>query len=124
MLVKISIVIYFIAIILHFINAQMTLFWLGVMLLIVTTSLSIYMSYHQVSTQLKEHRDIIRKMEDDGASADEILEFMDQDIEVDESKLIKAPLWMDLVLKLGIVGSFILCVIGIMCFYYNIKAFL
>lgn len=44
-------------------------------------------------------------MEADGASDDEILEFMDQETEVDESKLIDAPLWMNVVVILGVIAS-------------------
>lgn len=113
MLVKISIVVYLIAIILHLINAQTTLFWLSIVLLMLTTGLSMYMSYRQVVPQLKEYKDNIRKMEADGASDKEILEFMNQDIEVDENELMKVPFWMELLVKLGVVGSFILFIIGI-----------
>ena len=49
MLAKISVVLYLIAVILHFINGQMSLFGLSLVLSIVTIGLSIYMSYRQVS---------------------------------------------------------------------------
>jgi len=91
MLAKISIVAYVIAAVLHFTNGQMSLFWLSVVLGIVTFGLSSYMSYRQVSPQLREYRETVYQMEADGASEEEILEFMDQDTDVDESKLIDPP---------------------------------
>ena len=111
---KISIVLYLIAAILHFINGQMTLFWLSVMLGIVSTGLGFYMSYHQISPEVKEFRDTVKQMEVDGASDDEILEFMDQDTDVDESILQDSTAWMVTVSTAGIVASFILLVIGVM----------
>lgn len=113
MLAKISTIAYIIAIILHFINPQMALFALSVVLGIVTTGLGLYMSYRQVSPQLREYRETVYQMEADGASDEEILEFMDQETEVDESKLIDAPLWMNIVVILGVVASFILFGIGV-----------
>jgi hypothetical protein len=53
-------------------------------------------------------------MEVDGESEEEILEFMDRDTDVDESKLINAPLWMNIVVTMGIVASFVLLIMGIM----------
>ncbi len=118
MLVKISMAFYLIAIILHFIDGQIALFALSIVLLIVTTGLSLYMSYRQVSPQLREYEETVYNMEVDGTSDEEILEFMDQETGVDESKLLKAPLWMHLAVTLGIVASFVLLGIafmGIIC---------
>jgi disulfide bond formation protein DsbB len=112
MLGKISIVVYIIAAVLHYTNGQMNLFWLSVVLGIATTGLGTYMSYYHVSPQLREYRETVYQMEADGASDDEILEFMDQDTDVDESKLINAPLWMNIVVTIGIVASFVLFVLG------------
>jgi hypothetical protein len=114
MLAKISIAAYVIAAVLHFTNGQMNLFWLSVVLGIVTFGLSSYMSYHQVSPQLKEFRETVYQMEADGASEEEILEFMDRDTDVDESKLIDPPTWISLIGLMGIVASFVLLVMGIM----------
>lgn len=113
MLVKISIFVYLVDLVLYFIKGQFALFGLSVILLIVTTGLSFYISYRQVSPQLKEYEETVYKMEVNGASDDEILDFMDQDTEVDESKLLKAPLWMHLVVILGVVTSFVLLIVGI-----------
>lgn len=113
MLAKISTIAYIIAIILHFINRQMALFALSVVLGIVTTGLGLYMSYRQVSPQLREYRETVYQMEADGASDEEISAFMDQETEVDESKLIDAPLWMNIVVMLGAIASFILLGIGV-----------
>ncbi len=114
MLAKLSIVFYIIAIFLYFINGQIALFALSIVLLIVTAGLGLYMSYYNVSPQLREYRETVYQMESDGASDEEILEFMNQDTEVDESKLIDAPLWMNIVVMLGAIASFILLVMGIM----------
>ena len=114
MLAKISTIIYLIAAVLHFINGQMDLLGLSVLLGIVTFGLSAYISYLRVSPELRDYRETVYKMEADGASDDEILEFMDQETEVDESKLIDAPLWMNLVVMLGVIASFVLFGIGVM----------
>jgi hypothetical protein len=114
MLAKISIVAYIIAAVLHFTNAQIDLFWLSVVLGIVTFGLSSYMSYRQVSPQLREYRETVYQMETDGASDDEIEAFIDQDTDVDESKLIDPPTWMALIGLMGIAASFVLLVMGIM----------
>ena len=53
-------------------------------------------------------------MEIDGANDDEILEFMYQATEFDESKLLEAPLWIHLLVTLGIVASFVLFILGVM----------
>ena len=113
MLAKISTIIYLIAAVLHFINGQMDLLGLSVLLGIVTFGLSAYISYLRVSPELRDYRETVYKMEADGASDDEILEFMDQETEVDESKLIDAPLWMNVVVMLGAIASFILFGIGV-----------
>ena len=112
MLGKISIVVYIIAAVLHYINGQMNLFWLSVVLGIVTFCLGTYMSYYHVSPQLREFRETVYQMEADGASDDEIEAFMDQDTDVDESKLIDPPAWMALIGILGIVASFVLLIMG------------
>ena len=52
-------------------------------------------------------------MEADGTSDDEILEFMNQDTEVDESKLIIPPVWMSIIYILGMVTGFVLLSMGI-----------
>ena len=114
MLAKIGTIIYLIAAVLHLINGQMALLGLTVLLGIITFGLSAYISYLRVSPELREHRETVYKMEADGASDDEILEFMDGETEVDESKLIDAPLWMNIVVMLGAIASFILLVMGIM----------
>ena len=113
MLAKISKVAYIIAAVLHYTNGQMNLLWLSVVLGIVTTGLGLYMSYYHVSPQLREYRETVYQMEADGASDDEIQEFMDRDTDVDESKLIDPPAWMALIGILGIVASFVLLGMGI-----------
>ena len=113
MLAKISTILYLVAAALHFINGQMVLFVMSIVLGIVTFGLSAYISYLQVSPQLREYRETVYKMEADGVSDDEILEFMDGETEVDESKLIDAPLWMNIVVMLGVIASFILFGIGV-----------
>lgn len=120
MLAKISIVAYIIAAVLHFTNAQMSLFWLSVVLGIVTFGLSSYMSYRQVSSQIQEYEDTVYQMEADGASEEEILEFMDRDTDVDESKLLEPPTWMALIGLIGIVAGFVLLGMGIIVGYGNI----
>ncbi|TCK93144.1 hypothetical protein EDC19_1323 [Natranaerovirga hydrolytica] len=114
MLAKISKVAYVIAAVLHFTNGQMNLFWLSVVLGIVSTGLGLYMSYYHVSPQLREYRETVYQMEADGASEEDILEFMDRDTDVDESKLIDPPAWMAIIGILGIVASFVLLIMGIM----------
>lgn len=114
MLVKISTVLYTIGSVLHFASGQIALFVLSVVLGIVTLVLSIYISYLQVSPQLREYRESVRQMEEDGVSDVEILEFMDQETKVDESKLLETPLWMNILVTLGIISSFVLLVVGIM----------
>ena len=114
MLVKIGTVVYLIAAVLHFINGQMALLGLTVLLGIIIFGLSAYISYLRVSPELREYRETVYKMEADGASDDEILAFMDKETEVDESKLIDAPLWMNLVVILGVIASFVLFGIGVM----------
>jgi hypothetical protein len=52
-------------------------------------------------------------MEADGASEEVMLEFMDRDTDVDESKLIDPPAWMVIIGILGIVASFILLVMRV-----------
>jgi hypothetical protein len=112
MLVKISIVVYIIAAVLHYTNGQMNLFWLSVVLGIVTTGLGTYMSYYHVSPQLREFRETVYQMEADGASDDEIEAFMDQDTDVDESKLIDPPTWIALIGILVIAAGFVLLGMG------------
>ena len=114
MLGKISIVAYIIAAVLHYTNGQMNLFWLSVVLCIVTFGLSAYTSYYHVSPQLREFRETVYQMEADGASDDEIEAFMDQDTDVDESKLIDPPTWIALIGILVMVASFVLLGMGIM----------
>lgn len=114
MLVKISMVLYVIAAILNFINGQLTLLVLSVVLGIITTILSMYLSYRQVGLQLKKYRETVWQMEAEGASEDEILKFMEQDTEVDESKLLEAPLWINLLVILSIVASVVLFILGAM----------
>lgn len=89
------------------------LFWLSVVLGIFTTGVGLYMSYYNVSPQLREFRETVYQMEADGVSDDEIEAFMDQDTDVDESKLIDPPAWMALIGILGIVASFVLLIMGI-----------
>ena len=114
MLAKISTILYLVAAALHFINGQMVLFVMSIVLGIVTFGLSAYISYLQVSPQLREYRETVYQMEADGASDEEILEFMDGETEVDESKLINAPLWMNIVVMLGVISSFVIFGIGVM----------
>ena len=114
MLAKIGTILYLIAAVLHFTNGQMNLFWLSVLLGIATFGLRSYMSYRQVSPQLREYRETVYQMEADGASEEEILEFMDQDTDVDESKLIDPPTWMAILGILGVVTGFVLLIMGIM----------
>lgn len=114
MLGKISVVVYIIAAVLHYTNGQMNLFWLSVVLGIVTTGLGTYMSYYHVSPQLREFRETVYQMEADGASDDEIEAFMDQDTDVDESKLIDPPTWIALIGILVIAVGFVLLIMGIM----------
>ena len=113
MLAKISKVAYIIAAVLHYTNGRMDLFWLSVVLGIFTTGVGLYMSYYHVRPQLREFRETVYQMEADGASDDEIEAFMDQDTDVDESKLIDPPAWMALIGILGIVASFVLLIMGI-----------
>lgn len=114
MLAKISTILYLIAAVLHFINGQMVIFVLSIVLGIVTLGLSEYIRYLPVSPLLREYRETVYKIEADRSSDNEISEFMDQETELDESKLIDAPLWMNMVVALGIVASFILFGIGVM----------
>ena len=102
---KIGTILYLIAAVLHFINGQMALLGLTVLLGVITFGLSAYISYLRVSPELREYRETVCKMEADGASDDDILEFINQETEVDESKLIDAPLWMNLVVMLGVIAS-------------------
>lgn len=113
MLAKVSILIYIIAAILHFIDDQIALFILSIVLGIITLCLSLYMSFRELSPQLKEYRETIYRMEAEEASDDEILNFMDQEIKVNPNKIEKTPLWMNFVMAFGIVSSIILCGIGI-----------
>lgn len=62
MLVKISIIIYLIAAVLHFINGQMALLGISVLLGIITFGISAYISYLRVSLQLREYRETVYKM--------------------------------------------------------------
>lgn len=77
MLGKISIVVYILAVVLHYTNGQMNLFWMLVVLGIVTAALGTYMSYYHVSPQLREFRETVYQMEADGAIYEEIEVFMD-----------------------------------------------
>lgn len=108
MLGKISVVVYIIAAVLHYNNSQMNLFWLSLVLGIVTFSLSAYTSCYHVSLQLREFRGIVYQMKADGASDNEIEAFTDQDTDVDESKLRDPPTWIALIGILGITASFVL----------------
>ena len=90
----------------------MALFALSIVLLIVTAGLGLYLSYYNVSPQLREYRETVYQMEADGTSDDEILEFMNQDTEVDESKLIIPPVWMSIIYILGMVTGFVLLSMG------------
>ena len=92
----------------------MALLGLSVLLGVITFGLSAYISYLRVRPQLIEYEETVYKMEADGVSDDEILEFMDGETEVDESKLIDAPLWMNIVVMLGVISSFVIFGIGVM----------
>lgn len=113
MLGKVSIVVYIIAAVLYYTNGQMNLFWLSILLGIVTFGLSAYISYLQVSPQLRGYRETVYQMEADGASDDEIEAFMDRDTDVDESKLIESPTWIALIGILVIAAGFVLLIMGI-----------
>lgn len=113
MLAKIGTILYLIAAVLYFINGQMALLGLSVLLGVITFGLSAYISYLRVRPQLIEYEETVYKMEADGVSDDQISAFMDQETEVDESKLIDAPLWMNIVVMLGVIASFILFGIGV-----------
>ncbi len=113
MLVKISTILYLMAAIVYYTNGQIASFWLSVVLGIVTFCLSTYISYRHISPQLRKYREALWQMKSDGASDDEILEFMDQETYVDEDELLQAPLWMHIVVTLGIVASFVLFGIGV-----------
>ena len=78
------------------------------------TGLGLYLSYHQVSPELKELRETVKQMEADGASDEDILAFMDQDKVVDERKLQDSPGWMVLTTTVGIVASFVLFLPAVM----------
>jgi hypothetical protein len=91
----------------------MNLIWLSVVLGIVSTVLDLYISYYHVSQKLREYRETVNQMEADQASEEEILEFMDRDIDVDESKFVDQPAWMAIIGIFAIVSSFVLLVMGI-----------
>ena len=113
MLERISIILYLIASVLNFINGDIILVWITVLMGIITLNLIAYCSHFRVSPQVKEIKETVYQMEADGASDEEILEFLNRDIDVDESKLIDAPLWMNILTSLGIMASFILLGIGV-----------
>ena len=114
MLAKICIALYTIAAFLHYSNGRMTLFWLTALLGIATALLSMYMSYSQIGSHLKEYRDTVKQMETDGVGDEEILEFMDKDSEIDESELEEHPVWMLVLARTGILAGFVVFMIGIM----------
>lgn len=58
MLAKIGTILYLIAAVLHFINGQMALLGLTVVLGIITFGLSAYISYPRVSPELREYREV------------------------------------------------------------------
>lgn len=97
----------------------MSLFWLSLslVLLIAIIGLSIHMSYLRVSPQLKEYRDIVRQMEYNGTSDEKILEFIKLDTELEDSKLIKPPFWMQIIVMIDIVLGFVLFAIGVRDIY-------
>src|SRR6056297_133882 len=108
MLAKISIALYTIAAFLHYSNGRMTVFWLTALLGIATAVLSMYMSYRQVGPYLKEYREVVKQMEADGASDQEILEFMDRDPEIDGIELNEHPAWLVIFAWAGLAAGFAL----------------
>ena len=62
MLAKIATILYLIAAVLHFINGQMALLGLTVLLGAATFGISAYISYLRVSPELREYRETVHKM--------------------------------------------------------------
>lgn len=64
----ISFIAYIIAVIFHFTNGQMTLFYLSVTLLIITYAVNSYVGYYRIRTLRKIFDDTVDQMEADGAT--------------------------------------------------------
>lgn len=108
----ISFIAYIIAAILHFKNGQMTLFYLTVILLIITYAVNSYVGYYRIRTLRKIFDDTVEQMQADGATDDDIQAFA-ENAKVDKS-LLNYPVWIKVVVILSFVGSLVLLVMGIM----------
>lgn len=107
----ISFIAYIIAVIFHFTNGQMTLFYLSVTLLIITYAANSYVSHYRIKILRKVFDDTVEQMEADGATDDDIQAFA-ENTKVDKS-LLKYPLWIKVVVVLSVLASLVLLVMGI-----------
>ena len=103
---------YIIAAILHFKNGQMTLFYMSVILFIITYAVNSYVRYYRIGILRKIFDDTVEQMEADGATDDDIQAFA-ENTKADES-LLNYPEWIKVVVILSVLASFVLLVIGIM----------
>ena len=108
----ISFIAYIIAAILHFNKGQMTLFYMSVILLIITYAVNSYVRHYRVAILRKIFDDTVGQMEADGATDDDIQAFA-ENTKVDKS-LLNYPEWIKMVIILSVLASFVLLVIGIM----------
>lgn len=108
----ISFIAYIIAAILHFNNGKMTLFYMSVILLIITYAVNSFVRHYRVGNLRKIFDDAVGQMEADGATEDDIQVYA-ENTKVDKS-LLNYPEWIKVVVILSVLASFVLLVIGIM----------
>ena len=111
MIIRISVVLYAVAAIIHFISQDIHLACISILFLMITLGLSLWMSYLPVRLLLKQQRQTAKHMERDGVSEEKILAYIDQAI--DESQYSEVPKWMYWISTAGVMGSVIMLVIGL-----------
>lgn len=110
---KIGIIVSFIAAIVNYNTDYHIFFWISIIngLFVFISSCSI--SYIIARPKIKEHKQIIREMEQRGNTSEEIEEFIDSDIKSSGLDNKEIPTWIAIINFLAIVMAFLLLVIGI-----------
>lgn len=115
MLGKISVVVAVIAAIIHKNNGHSVYFWLSIANGLIILIFGYLSSYNVAKPVIEKHEKTVWEMEEDGATNEEIEEFIDSWSDEDHSDLDNkhGPIWMLIIITLAIIGSFVLLGIGI-----------
>lgn len=110
MLGKIGIVV---ALIAAFLNYGTVLFWLSLAAALVNFTSSYARSYLIGRPEIIKFKQTVRQMEQDGASEEEIMEYMDRPVTNPELDSEAAPTWISIVTLISIVSAFAFFIIGL-----------